>query len=864
MFILGKNRSATVVCLAVLCLVGARLSADWPQLRGNAQRTGYTPEGVKLPLRLHWVLAFAEERIGTAVEPIVAGGRIFVATQAGNLYALDAATGAPQWRFTAPGPLLHSPAVAADRVIVAAAGAGAGVYALDAATGRLRWSTTTEPGGNGFAAAPLVAHGRVYLGSRDGFFYGLDLAGGAVQWRAELPAPIRQPAAWDGRRVIVTAEDLVARAFLAEGPGAGRELWQQALQGQSARDYPPVVVTGADGRQRVVIRTCPAVNMAERLAQDRDVLTRQAGVDASSWEKLDAWLKSDAARGSPELWAAEQAAVRAYLEANPAAQTIFVLDAATGALEPPPPVLWTGGCQGVGNPPALTADGRLLVLYRSAYGNWNLGVAPLVALGRLDLTQNRIEPLFHDGGRQPPWNTFWGTADEAQTFTVAGSLALLVHQGTLGGFNLETRHLQSLAGERDTFGGFRHPDWARNEWHGPARGGVAVSRGRVFWITGSRLLCLSASAPEAPPAERVIRAADVAGERAPQPPLPDLQFRLRAAVAEFLSQRWAPLWVEPGLAGREGFFVHSAEAFAALAWAYPHLAGDPLQARVRAWLAEEWQRHPPYSEGGVYDLQAGARRVFAPTEVAVRTGFDPGPHPFGNLPAVWLYATRVGETQRVQAAWPQLRETFTAWEKTGWRLDGQRGDLHANRYLGALLALTRLAELAGDSNTAARAREQFEGAGRELLRWWQRAAEMGRPRAFNGVVELDRFIGNGDALWFRIRPHRHKVALFRDLTPDLAAWLQREAPGAVAATWETFARLNATWWLVGEERQVHFGENLFDPPDLALSAFQTLAWLRGANAEELARRVDRPFARADLYHLTKLALALDAAAGPHP
>ena len=850
--------------IAVVALGPWIAPADWPQLRGNAQRTALTSEALPLSLHLQWTVAFAGERIGTAVEPIVTGGRVFVATHAGHLYALDLTTGAPLWRFAAPGPLLHAPAVENNRVILAAAGAGAGVYALDATNGRLVWTAAAEASGNGFAAAPLVARGHVFIGSRDGHFYCLDLATGAVRWRAKLPAPVRQPAAWDGTRVIVTAEDLVARAFVAEGPEAGRLVWQQPLQGQSARDYPPMVVAGQDGRRRVVIRTSPPINAADRLNEDRAMLTRQAGIDASSWEELDAWLKSDAARGTPELWAAEQTAVRAWLETNVAAQTFFVLDAETGALQPRPPVLWTGGCQGVGNPPALTLDGRLLVMYRSVYGNWNLGVAPLVALGLLDLEQNRIEPLFHEHGRQPPWNTFWGTADEAQSFTLAGPVALVVHQATLSAFDLPTRHLANLHGARDTYGGFpRNPPWARNEWHGPARGGVARAAGRVLWITGSRLLCLSTNRPTAPPQERIVQADTVSGDRAPQPASPDLRAQLRAAVAEVLDRQWSPLAVEPGVAERELFFAHSAELFSALAWAYPHLAGDPLQARVRERLALEWERHPPFSDAGAYPVATGARREFHPVPPgwSGRPAKERPPHPFGHLPAVWLYASRVGETNRVRAAWPQLRAAFEQWAQSGWRLDGQRGDLHANRYLGALLALQQLAELAGDSHTATAARRQFDALGSELLAWWRRAAQEGTLTSFAGVGELDRFIGNGDALSFRVWPHRHKVALFRDLTPELADWIRRETPQAVTAVWDAFTRLYATWWLVGEERQVHFGENLFDPPDLALGAFQALAWLRGANPDELARHVDRPFARADLYHLTKLALALEPMTG---
>lgn len=844
--------------LAVLLRGAIEGAADWPQLRGNPQRTAFTVETPALPLRLGWSATFTGERLGTAVEPIVVGGRVFVGTHAGHLYALDAASGAPQWRFTAPGPLLPSPACAEQRVIVAATGGG--VYALDAASGRLLWTAAAVPADAGFAVAPLVADRRVYLGSRDGRFLCLDLTDGRELWRVELPVPIRQPAAWDGERVIVTAEDLVARAFNTIGPDAGREVWRQPLRGQSARDDPPMIVRGADGRRRVVIRTNPLQNFAQRLARDRAVLVRQAGADDRSWQTLEAWLQSEAARGSPESWAAEQQAVRAYLAAQPEAQSFFVLDAATGAPEPPWPVLWTGGCQGVGNPPALTADGRLLVMYRSAYGNWHRGVAPLVALGLADAVTGQIEPIFHDGGRQPPWNTFWGTADEAQSFTVAGGLAFVVHQGTLSGLDLATRHLFNVHGARDTFGGRRNPPWARNEWHGPARGGVAVSDGRVFWISGSRLFCLGSSASAGNAREWNLQASEVPGTTAPAPDLPDLKARLRAAVAEVCERRWAPLVVEPGLGGREVFFAHSADVFAALAWVWPHLAGDPLQQRVRDWLAAEWDQHPPFRAQGGYDLRAGARREFHPLNDADLTHdtADRPPHPFGYLPAVWLYATRVGESNRVRAAWPQLRGQFEDWERTGWRLDGARGDLHANRYFGALLALTNLAVLAGDPDTAARARSRLEETGRELAAWWQRAAREGTLTSFNGVAELDRFIGGGDALSFRVHPHRHKIALFHDLTPELAAWVRATVPEAAARVWEAFAGVHQTWWLVGEERQVHFGENYVDPPDLALGAFQALAWLRGATAAELARRVDRPFCRADLFYLTKLAVALEA------
>lgn len=838
----------------VLVITGCSVRADWPALHGNAQHTGFVPTELRPPFRLAWAAEFDGERLGTAMEPIVVEDRVFIATHAGNLYALQATNGEPLWRFAGDAPFLQSPAVAEG--VVVAASAGGGLFALDAATGVMRWRAALDS----FAASPMIAGGRVFIGSRNGRFFSVGLADGAVQWQAELGAPVRQTAAAADGQVWVTAEDLRVRCFDA---ATGRLRWTSPpLAGQSARDYYPVVVT-AGGKRYVVVRTNPALNMAQRIARDRSLLARNAGADDSDWRKLDAWLKSDAAHGTPDLWAREQQVVQSYLRAHPDARTCFVLDAETGEETPLAPVLWAAGCQGVGAPPALTADGRLLVFNRSAYGNWNLGVAPLVALGLLDLGVNRLAPLFHANGAQPPWNTFWGTADESQNFVVAGHLALITHQGTLSGFDLDSHRLFTIHGERDTYGGFRNPPWARNEWHGPGRGGVAVAGNRLFWLTGSRVLCLVAGESGPPAKVKTIAAADVkaSAPAAPAASAPRAQLRseLEASVGEFLSQRWAPLFVEPGLAGREFFFADSGEAFAALAWAYPHLSGS-LQEQVRAWLAAEWAQRPPFTERCRYDLREGARREWfaAPEEELSRIGSDRPAHPFGNLYAVWLYAERVGEQTRVRAAWPELKACFADWQQSGWRLDGARGDLYANRYLASLLAFAELARAAGDSALAQAASTQADAATAQLVAWWRRAAAQGTLSNFAGAGQLDPFIGGGDALSFKVAPHRHKLALFRDLTPEVADRVRAQAPEAVDAVWRTFTRLYATWWLGGEERQVHFGENFVDPPDLAASGFQALAWLRGADAAELARRVDLPFARADLYALMKAALALDA------
>jgi hypothetical protein len=848
------NRVWRILAAAALLIAGAApIGADWTTLRGNPQHTGSVPGALPERWHLAWIRHFPQERLGTAMEPIVADNRVFIATHSGNIYALDARNGKPLWRFQAGGPCLHSPAYA-DGLLVAGSTDGR-LYGLDARTGRLRWSL--DAGHGGFSAAPVIAENYALIGSRAGDFLAVDLRTGKQRWRRAVGAPIRQTAAVAGHRVFVTAEDMRVRCLERT---TGRTLWiSEPLSGQTARDYYPVVVQ-TDRRTCVIVRTNPLHNMAERISRDRTLLARNAGADDSDWRKLDAWINSPQAVGSPDQYEREQQAIIQYLRQNREARTFFVLDADTGRELFTAPVLWAGGCQGVGIMPAVNADRRLLVFYRSAYGNWNLGVAPLVALGLLDLASGRIAPLRHQHGGQPPWNAFWGTADESQNFTIVGETALIVHQSTLSALDIRSGTLRVVWGERDTYGGLpTAPAWARNEWHGPARSSVAYSDRRIYWITGSRILCLSPG--EGKTAEdAAVPANQVPVTRAPQPPPlaeATLKSALNRTLSEILQRRWSPLRVEPGLAGSDYAFDHSGDLFEALAWCYPHLEPG-LQEQAKRLLADEWSRHPPFTPQAWYPLEAGARREYFPTEgiARARAGADTPPHPFGNLYAAVLYAERCGEWSRVARSWQQIRQSYEAFAATGWRLDGAKGDLYANRYLASLIALARLAERVGDRETALKANRQADQTEEALAAWWRRAAEE-KTGSFRGVSELDIFIGQGDALSFRVVPHRHKIALLRNLTPEVAQRIRSREPEAVERVWQRFETLYRTWFLVGEERQVHFGENFVDPPDLAMSGFQGMKWLRRVSSPALSRRIDLPFCRADLYYLMKLALCLE-------
>ena len=71
-------------------------------------------------------------------KPVHAEGLLYVGTEAGTLYALDAETGQQRWAFEADASILSSPDVAEGTVYVSALGDT--VYALDAQSGVQRWT----------------------------------------------------------------------------------------------------------------------------------------------------------------------------------------------------------------------------------------------------------------------------------------------------------------------------------------------------------------------------------------------------------------------------------------------------------------------------------------------------------------------------------------------------------------------------------------------------------------------------------------------------------------------------------------------------------------------------------------------------
>ena len=98
-------------------------------------------------LTLKWALGFPDATSAWA-PPTIAGGRLFVGSQNGTVYALDAKSGCIHWTFTAKSGVRTALTVGTQASSAGGAvyfgDTGANVYSLDAATGQLRWTRRVD------------------------------------------------------------------------------------------------------------------------------------------------------------------------------------------------------------------------------------------------------------------------------------------------------------------------------------------------------------------------------------------------------------------------------------------------------------------------------------------------------------------------------------------------------------------------------------------------------------------------------------------------------------------------------------------------------------------------------------------------
>jgi len=133
----------------------------------SAAQAGLTGADVSR-LKLKWAFGFPDAAAAWA-QPTIAGGRLFVGSQNGTVYSLDAKSGCIAWTFAAHAGVRASVTIGARgsnrRTPVAYVADQAGyVYALDARMGKLQWSRRVDDHPLvRLTGAPVLHGGRVYV-----------------------------------------------------------------------------------------------------------------------------------------------------------------------------------------------------------------------------------------------------------------------------------------------------------------------------------------------------------------------------------------------------------------------------------------------------------------------------------------------------------------------------------------------------------------------------------------------------------------------------------------------------------------------------------------------------------------------------
>lgn len=181
---------------------------NWLQIRGNYAGWGHSPldhintKNVK-QLQVAWVFSTGAGAAHEAA-PLVNDGVMYVSAPGNQVIAINAKSGVQLWRYRRelpPGAIVMHPvsrgvALFGDKVYFASNAAV--LVALDAKTGKEVWTATVEDNKKGYylSAAPLVADGKVMVGVSGGewgirgFVAAYDLQTGSEIWKSyTIPGP---------------------------------------------------------------------------------------------------------------------------------------------------------------------------------------------------------------------------------------------------------------------------------------------------------------------------------------------------------------------------------------------------------------------------------------------------------------------------------------------------------------------------------------------------------------------------------------------------------------------------------------------------------------------------------------------------
>jgi len=316
------------------------------------------------------------------------------------------------------------------------------------------------------------------------------------------------------------------------------------------------------------------------------------------------------------------------------------------------------------------------------------------------------------------------------------------------------------------------------------------------------------------------------------------QKELSRCVKELISQQWRPLLFPPGKHPREAFrfFTEPTETLYTLALAYKYIDPD-LQRDVKQYIARM------SSSGGPLEGPVGQRR-YNPGVGAVRSLYDPVPESMiqvrddivrsdlARLYPFWLWADVTDDWSRIEQNWDFLRKLIDQPP------DRMEEDCR-NGYLAGLIAYCRMATRMNDEEAVQKGISTAQKAFRQRLEY--------------------EFAHTRGGLITQVPVLRTIFGRWRHLTPEigrLCAAYTKKTHQDLMDVYVDYHR--PTWYLAWNIETMWRNECPFSFPTMADEVFAARALILREPAEKLARSLDIPWCKADLFYIRKLILTLEA------
>lgn len=430
---------------------GEQAAGDWPQLQHDVKHTGHNSNLTTFSGPFSYTPKWKRD-LGVALahraQPVIADGVLVVGGVDGRVFFLSEATGLNSATpYQTGGPIAYTAALDGGRAYVVSQDGY--LYALNLANGGLVWRV--KSGRRPAGGAPVVYNSRVYVAGKDGYLRAFNTSDGSLAWTydtanttpAALRAPILStPAIAPAKGVIFfAAENLRAYAVnLADGSPK----WSYQMYGESAGDSWPVVSETANV---VVFRTKSVYSFHSSLGLDDgdlfcpgdqntacgscaslnpDNYNAPAGANTVDASDTAQWNEQHYVDGDNTIESIDEIFLK-----YPQRRTFYALNIDSG-VHLPAPILWTGGGGRVGIMPVVNeATGDFYVFARTKYSRRDTGYfcRKWVDLVRVTFDQANQRGTFNFlscpsgfGVLCPDAFSFHFIGDETTALSMAGNL----------------------------------------------------------------------------------------------------------------------------------------------------------------------------------------------------------------------------------------------------------------------------------------------------------------------------------------------------------------------------------------------------------------------------------------------------------